>query len=94
MSLPVFAQDEQCFGRKRNIAVFGSLSSVDVDHHSFAVNIRDLQEEPFMKTQATAVDGDQVGTIMEGMGITKHTLDFFQTKDGRKTMLCFSPDQS
>ena len=44
-----------------------ALSSMEMDHQSLAIDIRDLDKKRLMGTEPTAVDRGQIHTVMEGV---------------------------
>jgi hypothetical protein len=82
VSEPISAEEVEGGGRERDIAVLGSLSAVDVDHHPGGVDIRDFEVEAFVESEAAGVDGGEIGVILEGMDLCKNGSDFFGAEDG------------
>jgi len=87
MGHPVTAKQLVGVLRKRNIAVLGPLAMVDMDHHSFSVDIRDLQRETFRDPQPTSIDGRKAGVIVKGSDVAQEGEDFFLLKDTGKFSL-------
>jgi len=68
--------------RERHVAIFGALSTVDMDHHPSGIDIGDFEMESFVKSEATGIDGGEIGVILEGMDLGKNTSDFFTAENG------------
>jgi len=87
---------EQIEGRwgKRDVAILGALSTVDMDHHAGAVDIGDFEVETFMESQAAGIDGGKIGVILEGFDLGKNGSDFFNAKNGRESSLILGTEDS
>ncbi|TWU19235.1 hypothetical protein Poly21_14070 [Allorhodopirellula heiligendammensis] len=48
---------KKCFRWQRYVPIFGSLATVNVNHHAFAINITDLQVPGLVESEAHRVDG-------------------------------------
>lgn len=87
MGCPVLAQEIEGGIGQRDIAILGALSSVNVDHHSRAVDVADLQIQCFMETQSAGVDSGEIGVILEGSHPFEDVENLLLAQDGRKPML-------
>ena len=87
---------EQIEGRwgKRDVAIFGALSSVDMDHHAGGIDIGDFEVETFMESQAAGIDGGKIGVILECFDLGKNGSDFFNAKNGRESSLILGSEDS
>ena len=61
---PVLAEYFQRAGGQRHVAILGPLAAVDMDHHP-AVDVADLQVQPFPKPQSQRVDRPEIGAVVE-----------------------------
>jgi len=84
---PIAAEQKEGGLRERDVAVFGSLSTVDMDHHAVAVDIGDFEMESFVKSEAAGIDGGEIGVILEGFDAVQNTSDFFNTENGGEALL-------
>ncbi len=82
---PIAAEDLEGGLGERHIAILGSLSTVDMDHHAGGVDIGDFEVEAFVEPQAAGIDGGEIGVILEGFDLGKNASDFFSAKNGRKS---------
>ena len=57
---PVGSQQFQRRRRQRNVAILGTLATVDVNQSTSGVDVTDLQVEPLVQTQSHGVDGPKV----------------------------------
>jgi hypothetical protein len=53
-----------------------------MDLEAWAVHVRDLEEEGFMKPQAQAIDRGQIDLVVEGSGSRQEVLDLLHTEHG------------
>ena len=93
VSFPVGPQQHQGLFRQGDVAVFGTLASVDMDLEALAIDVGDLKEEGFMKPKPQAIDGGEVSLIVQGCGRLEKTPDFFNAEDGGETVCGLSPNQ-
>ena len=61
---PVLAEDLQRAAGQRHVAVLGPLAAMDVDHHPCAVDVADLEVQPFLEPQAQRVDRPEIGPVV------------------------------
>ena len=57
VGLPVTAQQFKGVFRQWDISVFSSLAAMDMDHHTVAVDILDLEIERFCEPQTAGING-------------------------------------
>ncbi len=79
---------------ERDVAIFGALSTVDMDHHAGGIDIGDFEVETFMESQAAGIDGGKIGVILEGFDLGKNASDFFNAENGRKVSLGLGSEDS
>jgi hypothetical protein len=91
---PIAAEQSEGGWGERDVAIFGALSTVDMDHHAAAVNIRGFEMETFVKSQAAGVDGGKIGVILEGSDLGKNGSDFFTAENGRKSSFGLGTEDS
>ena len=77
VSFPVSPQEIQCGFGQGNKAIFTPLSSMNVDHHSLAIDVRDLQIQRLLKPESTGVDRGQIDIVVEGFDLGKDSVNFF-----------------
>ena len=63
------------------IAILGTLSTVDMDHHTVAVDIGDFEVEPFVKSETAGIDGGEIDVIVEGFDVVQNASDFFSAQN-------------
>ena len=91
---PIAAEQSQGRLGKRDIAILGALSAVDMDHHAAAVDIGDFEVETFVKPQSTGIDGRKIGVILKGFDLGKNASDFFNAENGRESSLGLGSEDS
>ncbi len=64
MGDPVLAKGLQCARRQGDVAVFGPLAAMNVDHHPPAVDVADLEVQPLAQSQAQRVNGPEIGPVV------------------------------
>ena len=79
---------------ERDIAILGTLSTVDMDHHTVAINIGDFEVETFMEPEAAGVDGGKIDVIVEGFDLGKNASDFFDAENGGKASFGLGTEDS
>ncbi len=79
---PIAAQQAESRLGERDIAIFGTLSTVHMDHHAGGVDIGDFEMESFVESQAAGIDGGKIGVILEGFDLGKNGSDFFTAENG------------
>jgi hypothetical protein len=87
MSAPIAAQQVQGRDRERDVAILGTLATVDVDHHAGGVDVGDFEVKTFMKPQAQGVDSGEIGIVVERFHGRQDASDFFHAENGRKAAL-------
>ena len=76
--LPVAAQKSQQRRRKRHVAILATLALIDVDRHTFAVDVGDFQPRDFRDAQTRRIDSTQEGSVLvvaHGAKKSVHLLD-------------------
>jgi hypothetical protein len=63
---PIAAEQKEGGLGEGHIAILGSLSSVDMDHHTVAIDIGDFEMETLVKSETAGIDGGKIGVILEG----------------------------
>lgn len=81
MGFPMLPEDSQCLHRQRNIFILCTLASMDVNHHSSAVDVRNVDVQAFREPKATGINGMQVGEVVRGIHVTQYIKNFFTTKN-------------
>ena len=82
---PVAAEQVEGGLGKRDVAIFGPFSTVDMDHHAGGVDVGDFEMEAFVKSEAAGVYGGEIGIVLEGFDAGQNAADFFHAQDGRKS---------
>jgi hypothetical protein len=72
---------------QRDIAVFGSLAAVNVDHHAFGVDIGYFQAQSLLEPEAAGVDGTEEGIVLGGVDAGEQASDFLGAEHGREAVL-------
>ena len=89
MGYPVASKQLVGLLRKRNKAILGSLTTVYMDHHSFAVDVGDLQGKSFRDSQAASMDCGDASLVVKGFDTAQDAEDFFPGQDTGKALLLF-----
>ena len=75
---PVLAEHRQGAPGQRHVAVLGPLAAMHVHEHPLAVDVADLQVQPFLESQAERVDRPEVGPVVgraDGVDESSHLVD-------------------
>ncbi len=91
---PIAAEQMEGGLRERHVAIFGALSTVDMDHHAAAIDIGDFEVETFMESQAAGIDGGKIGVILEGFDLGKNGSDFLNAQNGWESSLILGSEDS
>ncbi len=91
---PIAAEQTESGRWERDVAIFGALSSVDMDHHAGGIDIGDFEVETFVKSQATGVDGGKIGIVLEGFDQGKNASDLLTAENGRESSLILGSEDS
>ena len=75
MLFPVVPQDLQGTFGQRQVSVFGSFATMDVNGHPLRINVTDLQIESFFQSQAKRVDAPQKSSIVQLPGGRNQLMD-------------------
>ncbi len=94
VSEPIAAEQTEGGRWERDVAIFGALSSVDMDHHAGGIDIGDFKVETFVKSQATGVDGGKIGIVLEGFDQGKNASDLLTAENGRESSLILGSEDS
>jgi hypothetical protein len=78
---PIATEEIEGGWRERDVAVLGTLSPVDMDHHASGIDIGDFEMKAFVKSQAAGIDGGEIGVILEGFDLSKEGSDFLDAED-------------
>jgi hypothetical protein len=84
VGFPVAAEQREGLGGQGDIAIFGTLATMDMDLEALAINVRALEEEGVMEPEAQARNGGAVGLIVEGGGRLPESLALLHIEDGRE----------
>jgi hypothetical protein len=63
--------------RQRDIALFGALAAVDMDHHALTVDVGDFEMQPFVKSEAAGVHGGKIDVVMQSFDMGQNASDLF-----------------
>jgi len=91
---PIAAEQGEGGWGKRDVAIFGALAAVDMDHHAGGVDIGDFEMETFMESQAAGIDGGKIGVILESFDLGKNASDFFTAENGWETSFGLGSEDS
>jgi hypothetical protein len=91
---PIAAEEVEGRRGERDVAVLGTLSPVDMDHHASGIDIGDFKVKAFVKSQAAGIDGGEIGVILEGFDLGKDGTDFFDAEDGGESSLGLGTEDS
>jgi hypothetical protein len=75
--------------RKGNVAVLGSVATMDMDHPSLAVNVEDLQGQCFGDPQTAGIDGGKASVVVKRSDTPQKPEDLFALQDTRKPFVLF-----
>jgi hypothetical protein len=64
MGFPVGAEQREGLGGQGDVAVFGTLATMDMDLEALTINVRDLKVQGFMESEAQAIDGGKVDLVV------------------------------
>ena len=81
MGHPVQSQELQTGFWQGHIAIFASFSRMHVNEFAFAIDIFDLQADPFQQTQPAGIDRREAHSILLAVNAPQHTPDFRNTQD-------------
>jgi len=91
---PIAAEQLEGGLGERDVAILGTLSTVDMDHHAGGIDIGDFEVETFVKSEATGIDSGEIGVILEGFDLGKNASDFFTAENGRKASFGLGSEDS
>jgi hypothetical protein len=91
---PIAAEQVEGGLGEREVAIFGALAPVDMDHHTGGVDIGDFEMETFVKPQAAGVYGGKIGIVLEGFDAGQNAADFFHAKNGWKSSFGLGSEDS
>jgi hypothetical protein len=91
---PIVAEQVEGGLGEREVAIFGALATVDMDHHAGGVDIGDFEMESFVKSQAAGVYSREIGIVLEGFDAGQNASDFFHAKDGRQSSFILGSEDS
>ena len=70
VSAPIAAQQLKSRVRQRDVAVFGALATVHMDHHALTIDIGDFEIKSLVKPQAAGIDGGKINVVVEGFDVS------------------------
>jgi len=79
---------------ERDVAIFGTLATVDMDHHTGGIDIGDFEVETFMEPQSAGIDGGKIGVILEGFDLGENGSDLFSAENGRESSFGLGSEDS
>jgi hypothetical protein len=91
---PIAAEQIEGGWGERDVAIFGTFSTVDMNHHAAGVDIGDFEMETFVKSEAAGVDGGKIGVILEGFDPGKNASDFLNAENGGKASFGLGTEDS
>jgi hypothetical protein len=91
---PIAAEQIEGGWGERDIAILSTLSTVNVDHHTAGVDIRDFEMETFVEPQAAGVDGGEIGIIVEGFHLGQNGSDFIDAENSREASFGLGSEDS
>jgi len=77
-----------------DVAILGTFATVNMNHHAVAIDIGNLEIESFLESEATGVNGGEVGIVLEGFDADKQAPDFFGAKDRGKAMFILGSEDT
>jgi len=78
---PVVSQEGSSIWREGDVAVLGPLAPMHVDHESWAVDVRNWEQESCVPSESQALDGGKVHTVVPGGGHAEQATYFLHTED-------------
>ena len=81
MGHPVPSQEMQAAFWQRHIAILASFACMHVDELAFAIDLVDLQADPFQQAQPAGIDGRETNPIALPVDAPQHTSNFSHTQD-------------
>jgi hypothetical protein len=93
MGVPGGSQQRAGLFGEGDVAIFGTLSPVDLDLEALAIDVRDLEGEGFMEPETQAVDGGEVDLVVQGCRRLEEAPTFFNTENGGEAVCGLSPNQ-
>ena len=94
MGKPIAAQQSEGGLGERDVAIFGTFPTVDMDHPAGGVDIGDFEMESFVKSQAAGVYRGKIGIVLEGFNPGQNASDFFNAENGRKASFILGSEDS
>ena len=91
---PIAAEQIEGGWGEWDVAILGTLATVDMDHHAGGIDIGDFEVETFMESQAAGIDGGEIGVILEGFDLGKNGSDFFDAENGREATFGLGTEDS
>ena len=76
-------------GTEHHIPVFPSLAALNVNHHTLAVDVADLQAGQFGTAQTGGVEGHEQCAVKGRAGRLDQSRDLFLAEDGWQAMSSF-----
>jgi hypothetical protein len=86
MGFPEGAEEREGIDGQGDVAVFGTLATMDMDLEALAIDVRDLEAEGFMEPEAQARDRGEGDLVVQGGGRREEPPDLLHTEDGGETV--------
>ena len=83
---PPLAQVNEEFRRERDVAIFLSLTLIDANDHSFAINVRGLQRDSLGNAQPCGVADGQNRSMLHTAYAVEELEDFLWAQNDRKLL--------
>ncbi len=78
----------------RNITVLRTFPSVDVDHHTLFIDVRDFEVQRFLEPQAAGIDCGEEGVVARRRDAGEGGAHLFGTEHSRKPVFSLRPDDA
>jgi hypothetical protein len=93
VSFPEIPEDLKSSEGQRNVSVLVSLPSMDVNEHSFGIDIGNLEVGSFLKPETEGVHDGETGFVMRELDRIKKFSDFVEAQDHGQGFLFFGSDE-
>src|SRR5271169_338595 len=88
-AVPMCVEFFEKHGTEHDVAIFASLASLDVDHHTLVIDIADLQMRQLGTARAGGVERHQNRPVERKASRIDELSDFFLAEDRRQAMVPF-----